>query len=153
MEYGPRALGHRSIIGHPGSRGIRDKVNEIKSRQPWRPFGPSVLAEHADAWFEDSGFGPFMTFTATVREERRDAVAGVVHEDGSTRPQRVDDDAQPEWKALIERFHDATGVPMLLNTSFNGRGEPIVCTPADALASAQRIGLDGIVLGPYLLDL
>jgi predicted NodU family carbamoyl transferase len=153
MEYGPRALGHRSIIGHPGSRGIQDKVNAIKSRQSWRPFGPSVLAEHAEAWFEDADFGPFMTFTSTVREARRAEVAGVVHTDGSTRPQRVDGDAQPEWRALIEAFHDATGVPMLLNTSFNGRGEPIVCSPADAVSSARRIGLDGIILGPYLLDL
>ncbi|MGB0592373.1 MAG: carbamoyltransferase C-terminal domain-containing protein, partial [Myxococcota bacterium] len=153
MEFGPRALGHRSIIGHPGRRGIQDKVNGIKSRQSWRPFGPSVLSEHVDAWFEDDDFGPFMTFTSTVREGRRAEVAGVVHTDGSTRPQRVDEDAQPEWRALIAAFHDATGVPMLLNTSFNGRGEPIVCSPEDAILSAQRIGLDGIVLGPYLLEL
>ena len=153
MEFGPRALGHRSIIAHPGLRETQERVNRVKSRQAWRPFGPSVLAEHAEAWFEDAHFGPFMTFTATVREEKRSLVPGVVHVDGSTRPQRVDEHAQPEWRGLIERFFAASGIPMLLNTSFNGRGEPIVCTPEDALASAQRIGLDGIVLGPYLLDL
>jgi carbamoyltransferase len=153
MEYGPRALGHRSIVAHPGCEGVQDRVNQIKSRQSWRPFGPSVLAEHAGDWFEDTAFGPFMTFTSQVREERREAVAGIVHEDGSTRPQWVDEHAEPMWRQLIARFHDATGLPMLLNTSFNGGGEPIVCTAADAITSARRIGLDGIVLGPYLLDL
>jgi len=153
MEYGPRALGHRSIVAHPGLAGVQDRVNRIKERQSWRPFGPSVLAEHAEAWFEDASFGPFMTFTTQVRAERREAVAGIVHEDGSTRPQRVDQHAEPAWRQLIERFHGATGIPMVLNTSFNGRGEPIVCSPEDAIVSAQRIGLDGIVLGPYLLDL
>ena len=153
MEYGPRALGHRSIIAHPGLEGIQDKVNRIKSRQAWRPFGPSVLAEHADAWFEDANFGPFMTFTATVRAECRHLVQGVVHEDGSTRPQRVDEHAEPMWRKMIASFEQSSGIPMVLNTSFNGRAEPIVCTPDDALLSARRIGLDGIVLGPYVLDL
>lgn len=153
MEFGPRALGHRSIIAHPGLAGVQDKVNQIKSRQSWRPFGPSVLAEHVSDWFEDERFGPFMTFTSTVREEKRGLVAGVVHEDGSTRPQRVDEHAEVAWRDLIASFYEATGVPMVLNTSFNGRGEPIVCSAEDAIISARRIGLDGIVLGPYLLDL
>jgi predicted NodU family carbamoyl transferase len=90
LEFGPRALGHRSIIAHPGLPGIQDRVNAVKDRQRWRPFGPSVLAEHAADWFRDPNFGPFMTHTAQVLPERQAAVAAVVHVDGTTRPQAVE---------------------------------------------------------------
>lgn len=153
LEYGPRALGHRSIIAHPGRPGVQDRVNGIKQRQRWRPFGPSVLATHADDWFDDTAFGPFMTFTSDVRSERRHQVAGVVHVDGTTRPQWVDESAHPRWRAMISAFAEGTGVPMVLNTSFNGRGEPIVCGPTEALESGRRLGLDGLVLGDCLVDL
>jgi carbamoyltransferase len=153
LEYGPRALGHRSIVAHPGHAGVQDRVNEIKDRQSWRPFGPSVLAEHAAEWFIDADFGPFMTFTADVRADRRDRVAGIVHEDGSTRPQAVDSEAFPPWRALIEGFHRRTNIPMILNTSFNGRGEAIVASAADAVESALRLGLDGLYLGSSYVDL
>jgi predicted NodU family carbamoyl transferase len=153
LEYGPRALGHRSIVAHPGHPGIQDRVNQIKARQRWRPFGPSVLAERYGEWLEGPAAGPFMTFTADVRPERRHQVAGVVHADGSTRPQMVDGRSEPAWRALLERFDALTGIPMVLNTSFNGRGEPIVRGPAEAIASARRLGLDVLVLGDALVDL
>ena len=153
MEYGPRALGHRSIVAHPGSPGVQDRVNAIKDRQAWRPFGPSVLAEHVSDWFEDDRFGPFMTFTSQVLPDRRESVSGIVHVDGSTRPQPIDEHAHPAWRRLVQGFHGATGIPMVLNTSFNGRGEPIVNGPEAAIASARQLGLDALVLGRWLVDL
>jgi carbamoyltransferase len=153
LEYGPRALGHRSIVAHPGHAGVQDRVNQIKDRQSWRPFGPSVLAEHAAEWFVDADFGPFMTFTADVRADRRERVAGIVHEDGSTRPQAVEAATHPPWRALIEAFHARTDIPMILNTSFNGRGEAIVATADQAVESALRLGLDGLYLGSSYVDL
>ncbi|MBD89637.1 MAG: hypothetical protein CL940_04830 [Deltaproteobacteria bacterium] len=153
LEYGPRALGFRSIVAHPGHSGVQDRVNAIKTRQRWRPFGPSVLEEHANAWFVDSDFGPFMTFTADVVPAQRERVSGVVHEDGSTRPQAVDQGTNPPWRALIEAFHQRSGVPMVLNTSFNGRDEAIVATEEQAVESALRLGLDGLVLGSCYVDL
>lgn len=153
LEYGPRALGFRSITAHPGHPGVQDRVNRIKTRQAWRPFGPSVLEEHASSWFVDSDFGPFMTFTADVLPDRVERVRGVVHEDGSTRPQAVDAETNPPWRALIEAFHERTGVPMILNTSFNGRDEAIVATAEQAVESALRLGLDGLVVGRWYVDL
>jgi predicted NodU family carbamoyl transferase len=153
LEYGPRALGFRSITAHPGHPGVQDRVNAIKDRQSWRPFGPSVLEEHASAWFVDSDFGPFMTFTADVIPHQRERVSGVVHEDGSTRPQAVDRTTNLPWRSLIEAFHERSGVPMVLNTSFNGRDEAIVATAEQAVQSALRLGLDGLVLGRWYVDL
>ena len=153
MEFGPRALGHRSIIAHPGWPGIAERVNGIKDRQLWRPFGPSILAEYALDYFEDASFGPFMTFTTTVRPEKREQVAGIVHCDGTTRPQAVSADADTPWRRLIEGFHEVTGIPMVLNTSFNGRGKPIVCSPDQAINEAVILGLDGILLGDLFVDL
>ncbi len=153
LEYGPRALGFRSIVAHPGHPGVQDRVNAIKARQRWRPFGPSVLEEHASEWFVDSDFGPFMTFTAEVIPSKRERVSGVVHEDGSTRPQAVDRETNPGWRVLIEGFYGHTGVPMVLNTSFNGRDEAIVATEEQAVESALRLGLDGLVLGRWFVDL
>lgn len=153
LEFGPRALGHRSIIAHPGLPGIQDRVNAVKDRQRWRPFGPSVLAEHAADWFRDPNFGPFMTHTAQVLPERQAAVAAVVHVDGTTRPQAVEPGDHGPWRGLLEAFYAASGVPMLLNTSFNGRDEPIVRGAAEAIASARRIGLDALWLDGRLVDL
>lgn len=153
MEFGPRALGHRSIVAHPGAPGIQDRVNRIKDRQAWRPFGPSVLAEHASDWFEDTAFGPYMTFTSQVRDNKRALVSGVVHVDGSTRPQRVDQSGDPRWRELLLEFNERTGLPMVLNTSFNGRGEPIVCFPGHIVHSARRLELDGLLIGDHFVDL
>lgn len=153
MEFGPRALGHRSMVAHPGWPGIQEKVNRIKNRQSWRPFAPSVLEERAGEVFECARPGPFMTFTTLVRPEMRRRIAGVVHADGTTRPQTVGKDADPRWRRLIELFDEATGIPLLLNTSFNGRGKPIVCTPEEAIREARTLGLDALVLGDVIVDL
>ena len=152
MEFGPRALGARSILADPTDEAIKDRANGIKSRQSWRPFGPSILAGREDDWFEETADTRFMLFTKTVKPDRREAIPAVVHVDGSTRPQVVHGDTHPLYYALIERFEARTGIPMLLNTSFNRRGEPIVCSPADALDSFVGLGADALAIGSFLVE-
>jgi len=149
MELGPRALGARSILADPRVPDIRDRINRtVKFREDFRPFAPAVLREHADAWFEGAGDSPFMLFTFPVREARQAEIPGVVHVDGSARVQTVGtDDGHPAFRRLLERFHERTGIPMVLNTSFNIRGEPIVRTPDEALAVFDKGALDVLILG------
>ena len=136
---------------------MKDVVNtKIKFREPYRPFAPSVLAERAREYFElddPAGTYParFMLLVTKVREDKRGVIPATTHVDGTGRVQVVVRDASPTYHRLIERFADATGVPVLLNTSFNLRGEPIVATPADAYSTFRRSGLDLLVLGPYLV--
>ncbi len=152
MEFGPRALGQRSILADPRSREIKDRVNlTIKFREEFRPFAPSCLREYVDKYFEVDMDSPFMTFTVEVRPERRDEIPGVVHVDGTARLQTVALETQPLYHALIARFHALTGVPMVLNTSFNLAGEPIVCSPFDALRTFYTCGMDALFLGRYLV--
>jgi predicted NodU family carbamoyl transferase len=152
MEFGPRALGARSIVADPRSVAIKDRVNRIKDRQNWRPFGPSVLAGHQDDWFEDAFDTRFMLFTQIVRESMRARVPAVVHADGSTRPQIVHEQTHPSYHRMLSHFHSLTGVPMVLNTSFNRQGEPIVCTPRDALDSFCGLGADGLAIGNFIVS-
>jgi carbamoyltransferase len=152
MEFGPRALGHRSILARPDSTAIRDRVNKIKQRELWRPLAPSILEERVSDWFVDAGPSPFMTLTFSFRPERRAEVPGVVHVDGTARPQTVSARTNPRYHALISAFEELTGLPMLVNTSFNRRIEPIVCTPAEALATYAATDLDCLVLGEQLLE-
>jgi carbamoyltransferase len=148
MEFGPRALGFRSILADPRGAGVRDRVNaRVKRRESFRPFAPACLADHADDWFETFGPDPFMTRTVQVREERRDALPAVTHVDGSARLQTVEAAANPRFHALLQHFHEATGCPILLNTSFNVRGEPIVCTPEDAVRCYRGTDIDRLVVG------
>jgi len=153
MEFGPRALGARSILADPRDPSIKDRLNrEVKFREAFRPFAPSVLEEHAADWFLSPRPSPFMLLTFSVRPERRAEIPGVVHVDGSARVQTVGRD--PEilpFRRLIEAFRARTGVPLLLNTSFNVRGEPIVRTPAEALACFDRSGIDLLVVGDRVL--
>jgi carbamoyltransferase len=153
MEFGPRALGARSILADPRDPGIKDRLNrEVKFREGFRPFAPSVLEEKAAEWFLSPRPSPFMLLTFPVRPERRAEVPGVVHVDGSARIQTVG--REPEllpFRRLIEAFAARTGVPLVLNTSFNVRGEPIVRTPAEALACFDRSGLDVLVIGNRVL--
>jgi carbamoyltransferase len=157
FEWGPRALGNRSILADPRRAAMKDVVNtKIKFREPYRPFAPSVLAERAREFFElddPAGTYParFMLLVTKVREDKRGVIPATTHVDGTGRVQVVVRDASPTYHRLIERFADATGVPVLLNTSFNLRGEPIVATPADAYSTFRRSGLDLLVLGPYLV--
>jgi carbamoyltransferase len=152
MEFGPRALGARSILADPRRPEVRDRVNRlIKKREDFRPFAPSVLLEHAAAHFALGHPSPFMLATCPVRSAID--LPGITHVDGSARPQTVDRRHLPRYAALLDAFHRRTGCPILLNTSFNVDGEPIVCTPEDALRSMAAARLDALVLGDYLVDL
>ncbi len=150
MEFGQRALGNRSILLDPRRPDGRDVVNAaVKFREPFRPFAPAVLAERVADWFECSSDArvPFMEQVFMFRPEKRAEVPSVVHVDGSGRLQTVERDDNPRYYDLIARFGELTGVPMVLNTSFNLNGEPIVCTPDDALRTFATCGLDVLYLG------
>ncbi len=150
MEFGPRALGARSILADPRDPGIKDRLNrEVKFREGFRPFAPSVLEEALGDWFLSPRPSPFMLLTFPVR--RRAEIPGVVHVDGSARVQTVSRDVQP-FRGLIEAFAARTGVPLVLNTSFNVRGEPIVRTPAEAIRCFERSGMDVLVMGDRVLE-
>jgi carbamoyltransferase len=149
MEFGPRALGNRSFLADPRSDGIRDVLNEkIKKRELFRPFAPSVKAESASQYFELQQPSPFMTIVVPVRADKRAVIPAVTHVDGTARPQTVDREVNQRYWKLLDRFEQLTGVPVLLNTSFNIQ-EPIVCSEADARATFERSGVDALVLGDY----
>jgi carbamoyltransferase len=168
MEYGPRSLGARSILADPRSPRMQKQLNlKIKYRESFRPFAPAVLRDKAAEWFEFEGESPYMLFVAPVRPERRHAmtaeeqalfgidklnvvrseIPAVTHVDYSARLQTVDAKANPRFYALLKRFSDMTGCPILVNTSFNVRGEPIVCTPEDAFRCFMGTELDLLVVG------
>ncbi|OLC09978.1 MAG: hypothetical protein AUH41_03935 [Gemmatimonadetes bacterium 13_1_40CM_66_11] len=173
MEFGPRALGARSILGDPRSPRMQAQMNlKIKFREGFRPFAPSVLRERAHDYFELECDSPYMLLVAPVKRERqipmtsaqrtlwgidqlnvvRSDVPAVTHIDYSARIQTVDHDANPNYYDLIKEFERLTGCGMLVNTSFNVRGEPIVCTPADAYRCFMRTHIDYLAVGPFLLD-
>jgi len=152
MEFGPRALGARSILADPRDPAMAARVNAMKQREPWRPFGPSILAGREGEWLERAFDSRFMLFTLPVLEHQRARVPAVVHVDGTTRPQVVHPEAQPRYHAMISAFERITGVPMVLDTSFNRRGEPIVCTPADALAAFGGLGADALAVGSFVVE-
>jgi carbamoyltransferase len=147
MEWGPRALGNRSIVCDPRRADMKAILNaKIKRRESFRPFAPSVLEEAVGEWFEDDGEVPFMTQVFQIREEKRRHIPAVTHVDGSGRLQTVSRRANPRYYRLIDSFREQTGVPMLLNTSFN-ENEPVVCTPHEALDCFLRSDMDVLVLG------
>jgi carbamoyltransferase len=149
MEYGPRALGNRSFLADARTDAVRDTLNEkIKKRELFRPFAPSVKAEKAAEYFEIGQASPFMTIIVPVREEKRSVIPAVTHVDGTARPQTVDRAVNPRYWGLLDRFESRTGVPLLLNTSFNIQ-EPIVCTPKEALNTFSSSGVDALALGDY----
>ncbi len=173
MEFGPRALGSRSILGDPRSPNIQAQMNlKIKFRESFRPFAPSVLEERAADYFELDGDSPYMLLVAPVREERRKPmtpdqeklfgidklnvprsdVPAITHVDYSARVQTVSADTNPRYYSVIKAFEERTGCPLVVNTSFNVRGEPIVCTPRDAYQCFMRTNMDYLVLWPFLLD-
>jgi len=173
MEFGPRALGNRSILGDPRSPEMQRKLNlKIKYRESFRPFAPSVLEERAAEWFDLDRPSPYMLLVAPVREVRRrdtadaDAkavgiarlavprseVPAVTHVDDSARIQTVSEVTNPRYHRLISEFERITGCPLVVNTSFNVRGEPIVCTPDDAWLCFVRTEMDYLAIGPFLLD-
>jgi carbamoyltransferase len=152
FEWGPRSLGNRSILADPRDGVMKDTVNvKIKFREPYRPFAPSVVADAASRYFDLPDIARqlpprFMLMVAPVKDAARDAIPAVTHVDGSARVQTVVRESNPRFHRLITRFGEATGVPVLLNTSFNLRGEPIVNTPAEAINTFQQSGMDALVL-------
>jgi carbamoyltransferase len=172
MEFGPRALGHRSIIGDPRSPSMQSVMNlKIKHRESFRPFAPAILAERADEFFELGVESPYMMLVAPVSEERRTQngnvrdddlrnwvnevrsdIPAVTHVDYSARVQTVNREQSPHFHAIISAFEEITGCPLVINTSFNVRGEPIVCTPEDAYRCFMRTEMDHLVLGGHLLS-
>lgn len=172
MEYGPRALGARSILGDPRDPEMQRRMNlKIKFRESFRPFAPAVLAEHASEWFELDRPSPYMLLVTDVALSKRlmtrapagiaplellnmtrSMIPAVTHVDFSARVQTVDEQANPRYRALLASFHEVTNCPVLVNTSFNVRGEPIVHSPEDAYACFMRTDIDMLAIGPFLLD-
>ena len=151
MEWGPRALGNRSIVCDPRRADMKAILNaKIKKRESFRPFAPSILAEATSDWFEEDDDVPFMMQVFQIREEKRAQIPAVTHVDGSGRLQTVKKSANPRYHALISAFRDITGVPMVLNTSFN-ENEPVVCKPEEALDCFLRTNMDVLVLGDVMI--
>jgi len=153
LEMGPRALGNRSILADPRSLKSRDHVNRrVKHREEWRPFAPTILEEAADEYLENAERSPFMIKTFDATEKAKTEIPAVLHpNDSTTRPQTVNDEQNPRYTRLIREFENITDVPVLLNTSFNDSGEPIVNRPQEALKDFYGMGLDVLVLGDFLV--
>jgi carbamoyltransferase len=152
MEFGPRALGARSILASPIHASMQARLNEIKDRADFRPVAPVVLEEEAAHWFANAGTSPFMLFVYDVLPQKAEAIPAVRHVDGTARIQTIKREQHPLYYDLIKAFHARTGVPVLINTSFNTRGEPIVCSPRDAIECFWTSPLDALVIGPFLLE-
>jgi carbamoyltransferase len=152
MEFGPRALGARSILASPIDAGMQARLNDIKDREDFRPVAPVVTEEDAGKWFCDAGYAPFMLFTFDVRPEMADRIPAVRHVDGSARVQTVSRDQNDLYYDLLQAFKRRTGIPILVNTSFNTRGEPLVCTPRDAVESFWTSPLDALVIGSFIVE-
>jgi carbamoyltransferase len=152
MEFGPRALGNRSIVADPRRTDMKDILNSrIKHRETYRPFAPSVLEERVGQVFERSEPSPFMLMVYRVRPEMKDRIPAVTHVDGTGRPQSVSLRTNPRYHALISAFEKRTGIPLVLNTSFNEH-EPIVATPQEALACYLKTNMDFLALGNWIVQ-
>jgi carbamoyltransferase len=157
MEFGPRALGARSILANPTDPLMKDTLNaRIKHREAFRPFAPSTLVEAASTYFDFGGRhdvteSPFMLLTANVRPDKQHLLPAITHLDGTARVQTVSRAQNPLYYALIEAFGALTGVPVLVNTSFNVQGEPIVCTPEEAFNAFSHTDMDYLVMGDALI--
>jgi carbamoyltransferase len=153
MEFGPRALGARSILANAGNPAMKEILNEkIKHREQFRPFAPSVLAEEANGFFDLNVESPFMLLVAPVRDGMRERIPAVTHVDGSARIQTVTQGDNGLYYDLIKRYQATTGLPVVVNTSFNVRGEPIVCHPEHAINSFAHTDMDVLVLGHHLIE-
>ncbi len=152
MEFGPRALGARSILASPLHAEMQARLNEIKDREDFRPVAPVVVEAEAGEWFVNAGQSPFMLFVYDVRAEQAERIPAVRHVDGTARIQTINREQHPLYYDLLRAFQARTGVPVLINTSFNTRGEPIVCTPRDAIECFWSSPLDALVIGPVLLE-
>jgi carbamoyltransferase len=152
MEFGPRALGSRSILASPVNASMQQKLNEIKDREDFRPVAPVVLEEDAGEWFENAVYSPFMLFVYNVKPDKADKIPAVRHVDNTARIQTINRNQHPLYYDLLNEFKKETGVPVLINTSFNTRGEPIVCTPRDAIECFWTSPFDALVINSFLLE-
>lgn len=156
MEFGPRALGGRSILASPIDPRMQARLNVLKDREAFRPFAPALPVEDLPAWFwperANGGSSPFMGFTYNVQPLKDERIPSACHVDRTARVQTVDAATQPRFHALLKAFEGRTGVPLLLNTAFSVRGEPLVCTPHDALEAFVRMPLDALAIGSFLLE-
>jgi carbamoyltransferase len=152
MEFGPRALGGRSILASPLHASMQAKLNDIKDREDFRPVAPVVLEEEASKWFTGADVSPFMLFVYDVRPDKAERIPAVRHVDGTARIQTINREQNAAYYDLIKAFQRRTGIPVLVNTSFNTRGEPIVCSPRDAVESFWTSPLDALVIGSFLLE-
>jgi carbamoyltransferase len=151
MEWGPRALGNRSILCDPRRSDMKAILNaKIKRRESFRPFAPSILEEAVSDWFEETDAVPFMMQVFQIREEKRSFIPAVTHVDGSGRLQTVSKNSNPRYHFLINSFRELSGVPILLNTSFN-ENEPVVCKPQEALDCFLRTKMDVLVMGDTMI--
>ena len=152
MEFGPRALGNRSILANPCTKEMKDRINEkIKYREFFRPFAPVVINEEANKYFDMDYPSPFMSYVFPVREQYRNKLPAITHVDGSARVQTVTMEQNSFLHKLLREFSRLSGYPVLLNTSFNRMGEPIVCTPHDAIECFINTGMDVLVMNPYVV--
>ncbi|MDB5110430.1 MAG: carbamoyltransferase [Mucilaginibacter sp.] len=152
MEFGPRALGSRSILASPINPAMQARLNEVKDREDFRPVAPVVLEEDAGEWFENAAYSPFMLFVYNVKPDKADKIPAVRHVDGTARIQTINRDQHPHYYDLLKAFKQKTGVPVLVNTSFNTLGKPIVCSPRDAIECFWTSPFDALVIGSYLIE-
>jgi carbamoyltransferase len=153
MEAGPRALGGRSILADPRDLAARDRVNRaIKFREYWRPFCPSLAEEDAARFMKGARPAPYMILAYEATEEARKTVPAVVHVDGTMRVQTVSAKTNPRYHALLKAFEKKTGVPVVLNTSFNVKGEAVICTPRDAFRTFWSTGIDALAIGSFIIE-
>ncbi|MBS3782491.1 MAG: carbamoyl transferase, partial [Candidatus Thermoplasmatota archaeon] len=151
MEYGPRALGNRSIIANPSKMETREKLNKMLGREPFQPFSPTILRKHADDYLEDTTPNKFMTMSFDVTEKAKEQIKAATHIDGTCRPQILERKDNPPFYDIIKCFEKKTDIAAVLNTSFNLHGEPIVCTPKQAVDAFKKIGLDALACGEFLV--
>lgn len=153
LEFGSRALGHRSILANPADPEMKDKVNlQVKFREPWRPFCPSMLTEHKDDYLEDADDAEFMIIAYQAKKGVSDILPSVVHVDNSVRPQTIEKDVNPRYWEILNELKSSTGHPVVMNTSFNLRGQPMIAHPRDAIACFFTNGLDVLVLNNYWIE-
>jgi carbamoyltransferase len=152
MEFGPRSLGSRSILASPIHPEMQARLNDIKDREDFRPVAPVVLEEDAADWFEDAKVSPFMLFVYPVKQEKADRIPAVTHTDGTARVQTINRNQHPAYYDLIKEFKQITNVPVLVNTSFNTRGEPIVCSPRDAIECFWTSPFDALIINSFILE-
>lgn len=152
MEYGPRALGNRSILGDPSRKEIKKKLNNMLGREPFQPFSPTILKEYEDDYLKSSTTNKFMTLSYDITEKAKEDLKAAVHVDNTCRPQVLERKDNPVYYDMIKRFEEKTGIGALLNTSFNLHGEPIVCSPKEAINSFTEIDLDALICENYLIQ-